>query len=124
MVQQTRCYSPARAKLFATALRSFFRFLLQRGAIVNDLAHAVPTVPNWRLSGLPRFIRRGHRLLVTGLDRHTPHGRRDYAILLLLARLGLRAGEVVALTLEDLDWDAGELQVRGKGAHGSPPAAP
>ena len=54
--------------------------------------------------------------MLQGCDRRTPHGRRDYAILLLLARLGLRAGEVVALTLEDLDWDAGELQVRGKGA--------
>ena len=56
MVQQTRCYSPARAKLCATALRRFFRFLLPRGAMVNDLAHAVPTGPNWRLSGLPRFM--------------------------------------------------------------------
>jgi len=117
MVQQTRRYSPARAKLLATALRSFFRFLLQRGAIVNDLAHAVPTVPNWRLTGLPRFMSAEDiDCLLQGCDRRTPHGRRDYALLLLLARLGLRAGEVVALTLEDLDWDTGELQVRGKGA--------
>src|SRR5229473_383360 len=117
MLQQTRRYSPARAKLLATALRSFFRFLLQRGAIVNDLAHAVPTVPNWRLTGRPRFMSAEDiDCLLQGCDRRTPHGRRDYAILLLLARLGLRAGEVVALTLEDLDWDTGELQVRGKGA--------
>ena len=117
MVQQTRRYSPARAKLLATALRSFFRFLLQHGAIVNDLAHAVPTVPNWRLSGLPRFMSAGDiDCLLQGCDRRTLHGRRDYAILLLLARLGLRAGEVVALTLDDLDWDTGALQVRGKSA--------
>src|SRR5262249_31851601 len=117
MVQQTRRYSPARAKLLATALRSFFRFLLQRGAIVHDLAHAVPTVPNWRLTGLPRFrAAEDSDRLVQGCDRRTPHGRRDYAILLLLARLGLRAGEVVALTLDDLDWDTGALQVRGKSA--------
>lgn len=117
MVQQTRCSSPARAKLGATALRSFFRFLLQRGAMVNDLAHAVPTVPNWRFSGLPRLLSAEDiDGVFQGCDRRTPHGRRDDAIVLLFARLGLRAGEVVALTLEDLDWDAGELQVRGKGA--------
>jgi len=117
MVQQTRRYSPARAKLLATALRSFFRFLLQRGAIGNDLAQAVPTVPNWRLTGLPRFMAAEDiDRLLQGCDRRTPQGRRDYAILLLLARLGLRAGEVVALTLDDLDWDTGALQVRGKSA--------
>jgi len=115
MVQQTRRYSPARATLLATALRSFFRFLLQRGAIVNDLAHAVPTVPNWRFTGLPRFMSAEDvDRLLQSCNRHTPHGRRDDAILLLLARLGLRAGEVVALTLDDLDWDAGVITVRGK----------
>jgi site-specific recombinase XerD len=117
MLQQARRYSPARAKLLATALRSFFRFLLQRGAIANDLAQAVPTVPNWRLSGLPRFMKAEDvECLLRSCDRITPQGQRDYAILLLLARLGLRAGEVAALTLDDLDWDAGELLVRGKGA--------
>jgi site-specific recombinase XerD len=117
MVQQTRRYSPARAQLLATALRSFFRFLLQRGAIAHDLAQAVPTVPNWRLSGLPRFMpAEDVDHLLQSCDRSTPQGQRNYAILLLLARLGLRAGEVVALTLEDLDWAAGALVVRGKGA--------
>lgn len=117
MLQQARRYSPARAKLIATALRSFCRFLLQRGAIANDLANAVPTVPNWRLSALPKFMKAEdvEHLLQSG-DRTTPQGQRDAAILLLLARLGLRAGEVAALTLDDLDWDAGELRVRGKGA--------
>jgi Phage integrase, N-terminal SAM-like domain len=57
MMQQARCYSPSHAKLFATALRSFCRFLLQRGAIAYDLAQAVPTVPNWRLSALPKFMK-------------------------------------------------------------------
>jgi site-specific recombinase XerD len=117
MVQQTRRYSPARAKLLATALRSFCRFLLQCGAIANDLAQAVPTVPNWRLSGLPRFMpAEDVDCLLQSCDRSTSKGQRDYAILLLLARLGLRAGEVVALTLEDLDWNTGALVVRGKGA--------
>ncbi|MFQ5937092.1 MAG: tyrosine-type recombinase/integrase [Acidiferrobacterales bacterium] len=117
MVQQARRYSPARAKLIATALRSFFRFLLQRGAIANDLAKAVPTVPNWRLSTLPKFMNADDvACLLRSCDRHTLQGQRDYAILLLLVRLGFRAGEVAALPLDDLDWEAGELLVRSKGA--------
>lgn len=117
MVQQARRYSPGHAKLLATALRSFFRFLLQRGAIATDLAHAVPTVPNWRLSSLPRFMKTEDvDCLLQSCERSTPKGQRDYAILLLLARLGLRAGEVADLTLDDLDWEAGELLIRGKGS--------
>lgn len=117
MLRQHRQYSLTYAKLSATALRSFFRFLLQAGAIPTDLAKAVPTVPNWRLSGLPKFMKAEDvACLLHSCDRQTAKGQRDYAILLLLARLGLRAGEVVALTLDDLDWEAGELLVRGKGA--------
>ena len=116
MVQQARRYSPSHAKLFATALRSFFRFLLQRGMTTHDLAQAVPTVPNWRLSVLPKFMKAEDvDYLLQSVDRNTPQGQRDYAILLLLARLGLRAAEVVALSLDDLDWEAGELRVRSKG---------
>lgn len=117
MVQQARRYSPGHAKLLATALRSFFRFLLQHGAITSDLAKAVPTVANWRWSTLPKFMKAEDvDRLLQSCDRTTPQGQRDYAILLLLARLGLRAGEVAALTLDDLDWEAGELLVRSKGA--------
>jgi integrase/recombinase XerD len=117
MVQQARRYSPGHAKLCATALRSFLRFLLQRGAIPHDLALAVPTVPHWRLASLPKFMKAEDvDCLLHSVNRNTPQGQRDYAILLLLARLGLRAGEVVALSLDDLDWDAGELRVRSKGA--------
>ena len=84
--------------------------------MAHDLAQAVPTVPNWRLSILPKFMKAedvDH--LLQSVDRYTPQGQRDDAILLLLARLGLRAAEVVALTLDDLDWEAGELMVRSKG---------
>ena len=117
MIRQARRYSSGRAKLFATALRSFFRFLLQRGAIAHDLAQAVPTVPNWRLTTLPRFMKaKDVECLLQTCDRTTAKGQRDYAILLFLARLGLRAGEVAALTLDDLDWEAGELLIRGKSA--------
>ena len=110
-------YSRSRAKLLVTALRSFLRFLHVRGEIGADLGAAVPSVANWRLSTLPKSITPGEvRRLLRGCDQSTVTGRRDYAILLLLARLGLRAGEVVSLTLDDLDWQAGEITVRGKGS--------
>lgn len=108
--------SPGRAKLMVTALRSFFRFLLQRGAIEVDLAASVPTVANWRLSTVPKYLTPEElQAVLDACNRDTPTGRRDYAILLLLARLGLRAGEVVALSLDDIDWRAGEITVAGKG---------
>ena len=104
------------AQSMVTALRSFMRFLQQRGTITADIAAAVPTVANWRLSHLPKTLTPAQvERLLTCCDRNTPTGQRDYAILLLLARLGLRAGEVVAMTLDDLDWEAGEFIVRGKG---------
>jgi site-specific recombinase XerD len=116
MLQQARRYSPARAKLIATALRSCLRFLRQRGAIPHNLANAGPTVPNWRLSTLPQLMKAADiACLLHSCDQTTPPGQRDSAIVLLLARLGLRAGEVAALTLDGLDWDAGELLVRSKG---------
>jgi site-specific recombinase XerD len=104
------------AKLMVTALRSFLRFLHLRGAIDTDLAAAVPGVVNWRLSHLPASLptQQVKRLLAC-CDRSSPTGQRDFAILLFLARLGLRAGEVVAMTLDDFDWQAGEFVVRGKG---------
>ena len=110
--------SPAYAKLRVTALRSFLRYAYVRGATKLDLGAAVPTIPNWRLATVPRFIPAEHvRRLIGSCDGRTPGGRRDRAILLLLARLGLRAGEVAHLRLEDIDWDAGALIVCGKGRH-------
>jgi site-specific recombinase XerC len=108
--------SPVRAGLMVTALRSFFRYLRHRGAIVTDLAGCVPTVPNWSLSTLPRFLPAAtvERILKC-CDRKTPVGRRNHAILLLLARLGVRAGEVVGLGLDDIDWSTGQITIRGKG---------
>ena len=108
--------SPGRAKLLVTALRSFFRYLRHRGEISLDLAACVPTVPNWSKSTLPKFLPPGTVQRVLGrCNRQAPLGRRNYAILLLLARLGLRAGEVVALNLEDINWDASQMTVHGKG---------
>ena len=107
--------SPGCAKKMVGALRAFFRFLRLRGDITIDLAGAVPSVAGWRFSTVPKYIGAAEVERVLGsCDRKTPVGQRDYAILLLLARLGLRSGEVTALTLDDIDWEAGELTVRGK----------
>jgi site-specific recombinase XerD len=109
--------SPAYAKLMVKALRAFFRFLYLRGEIATDLAACVPTVANWRLTSLPKSIEAEQvEQILEHCDRETVVGKRDYAILLLLARLGLRAGEVVALTLDDISWEIGEITIRGKGA--------
>ncbi len=116
LLRQAPRVSRGRAKLMATALRSFFRFLRQRGDITSDLASAIPATTNWRLTGLPLSLGPEEvEALLDSCDQDTALGQRDYAILLLLARLGLRAGEVVALTLDDIDWDTGTLIVHGKG---------
>jgi len=105
------------AQLMTVALRSFLDFLLQEGRVSANLANVVAAVAGWRLSELPRYLEPAQvEQLLSSCDRTTKVGRRDYAILLLLARLGLRAGEVTGLTLEDVDWLRGQLLVRGKGA--------
>jgi site-specific recombinase XerD len=96
-------------------LRSFLRFLYQRGHIRTNLASAVPTVSRRRFTQLPKFLQPEEvERLLGSCDQSTAMGKRDYAILLLLARLGLRAGEIVHLTLDDIRWEAGEIVVRGK----------
>ena len=116
VVRQARKMTPCYAKLHVTALRSFLRFAYVHDSTKLDLAAAVPTIPYWRLATLPRFIpAEDVRRLVRSCDRRTHGGCRDHAILLLLARLGLRASEVAHLELDDIDWDAAELSVHGKG---------
>jgi integrase/recombinase XerD len=98
-----------------SVLPSFLRFLRQRNKIAIDLAATVPGVADWRFSHLPRSIPQWQvEWLLASCDRKTPTSRRDFAILLLLARLGLRAGEVVQMTLDNLDWKRGEVIVHGK----------
>jgi integrase/recombinase XerD len=105
------------AKLIVTGLRSLLGFLHVEGLIARPLATAVPSVAGWRLAGLPRALEPGQaQRLLGSCDRETTAGLRDYAILTLLVRLGLRRGEVAALLLDDLDWRSGELIVRGKGS--------
>ena len=103
-------------RLMAVALRSFCHFLFLRGDTARDLSDSVPTVRKWRQSCVPRFLTpEQEECILESTNRSTSRGRRDYAILLLLARLGLRAGEVVALELGDIRWRSGELVVHGKG---------
>jgi len=103
------------AKLLTTALRSFLQYARYQGKLTLDLVGAVPVVANWSMSSIPRAIAPDQvRRLLVSVDRRTALGRRDYAILLLLARLGLRSGEVVSLELDDIDWNAAQLTVRGK----------
>jgi integrase/recombinase XerD len=115
---QAQRLSPPRAKAATIALRSFLRYARYRGEIQADLVAAVPTVPNWAMTGIPRAIAAHHvRAALTHCQRDTPMGSRDFAILLLLARLGLRSGEVVSLTLDSIDWEHGSIVVAGKGSH-------
>jgi len=104
------------AKCLTKALRSLLRFAYVEGWTATELATAVPTVANWQASALPRALDAQRvALLEESCDRTTATGRRDYAILHLLARLGLRAGEVAGLELGDVSWRRGELLIRGKG---------
>jgi len=116
VMDQARRRGVADAKSMVTALRSLLRFLFVTGRISRELASAVPTVANRKLSCVPGRLRAGEAdLLLEGCDRGTEAGRRDFAILTVLARLGLRACEVAAMQLGDLDWRVGELTVHGKG---------
>lgn len=109
--------STKRAQLMTSALRSFLQFARYRGHLDLDLAACVPSVASWSLSGLPKSLpSRQVDQVLSHCRRTTGVGRRDYAILLLLARLGLRGGEVVRLTLEDIDWETSRISIQGKGS--------
>lgn len=104
------------AKLTVCALRSLLGFLHVDGVLTQSLASAVPSVAGSRLAGLPTALEPGQtRQLVASCDRGSVVGRRDFAVLTMLTRLGLRAGELTAMQLNDIDWRAGEIIVRGKG---------
>jgi integrase len=115
LAEAARC-SAGSLNNVTTALRALLRWLHLEGYTPLSLAGAVPAAPGWRDSGLPRAVAPDQigRLLAS-CDRRTNVGRRDLAILTVLARLGLRAGEVAALNVDDLDWRAGEIEVPGKG---------
>jgi site-specific recombinase XerD len=118
LLTRTPQQSRGTAKLTVTALRSLLNFLHLEGDIAGSLADAVPSVASWRLAGLPKGLSpRELRALVASCDRRTMIGRRDFAVLTILARLGLRAREVATLRLEDIHWRSGTIIVRGKSHH-------
>jgi integrase/recombinase XerD len=116
VLAECRRRSVRMARALVTSLRGLLRFLYLEGLTASDLTAAVPSVAGWRGASLPRVLplQQVVRLLAS-CDRTTAVGRRDLAILTVLSRLGLRAGEVAALELRDVDWRAGEIVVRGKG---------
>ena len=111
----SRSFSHGRVLLLASALRCFFRYLLLRGETSKKLAGAVLKAAEWRLQGLPKALEPEQiKQVLEHCQRKSAVGRRDYAILLLLARLGLRGGEVARLRLDSVDWENGELILHGK----------
>ena len=106
----------AAAKKCTTALRMFLRYLISEGKCCAELYAAIPVLAHWRLSSLPKYLQQGEvERIISSCDLNSPIGRRDRAILLLLARMGLRAGDIVQLRLGDIDWEGATLQVSGKG---------
>lgn len=117
MVEHSKDRNGWSAKAMVTSLRAFLRFAHATGRTAVPLAGAVPAVASWRLSGLPRGLTQAEiGRLLAGCDRTTAAGLRDYAVLSLLARLGLRGAEAAGLRLDDIDWRAGEIAVTGKGS--------
>ena len=109
-------HGPATTRVHVAALRSFTRYLYQSGTIATDIADGIAGVRTWRLSSLSKGLEPEQvQAVLACCDRETVTGRRDYAVLLLLALLGLRACEVVRLTLDDIDWSNAEITVSGKG---------
>jgi site-specific recombinase XerD len=117
--RQAERLQPPAAKCVTDAMRSFLRYAQFRGEVTRELVAAVPAVAAWTTTPqLPKAISPEHaQLAIDSCDLGTANGLRDRAVLLILARLGLRAHEIIALQLEDCDWDRGHLRVRGKGGH-------
>jgi site-specific recombinase XerD len=114
--RHARDWSPKTGKAMCWSLRAFLRYLHHRGLNPRGLAGCVPSMRRWKLATLPTYLPAAQvQKALDGCDRATAMGRRDYAILMMLAKLGLRADEVATLTLDDVDWRAGELLVRAKG---------
>lgn len=117
VLRRSAAVSVSTTQYFVSALRSFLRFCFLEGLVDRDLSQAALAVTGRRRSSLPKGIAKADAdALLGSCDRRTPLGRRDYAVILMLLRLGLRRSEVAGLRLEDINWRAGELAVHGKGA--------
>ena len=114
--RHARDRSPSSGKAMCTSLRTFLRYLHHQGLNLLALAGCVPSIRRWTMASLPSHLSAAqvHKVL-DGCDRATAMGRRNYAILMMLAKLGLRADEVATLTLDDIDWRAGEMLLSAKG---------
>jgi integrase/recombinase XerD len=116
VLRRSATVSVSTTQYFVSALRSFLRFCFLEGLVERNLSQAIVSVTGRRRSSLPKGIARTDvDALLDSCDRRTSVGRRDYAVILVLLRLGLRRGEVASLRLDDLDWRAGQVLVRGKG---------
>lgn len=117
MDRASKCGAGTAEKL-TTGLRAFLRYLCARGQCQADLDQAVPAFASWRLARLPRYLTLEQvDSLIAACDGSSPARRRDRAIILLLARLGLRAGDVAGLCIADIEWESGTLRVSGKGRY-------
>jgi site-specific recombinase XerD len=118
LLRRVNCLSQTSSKNLVTAVRMFLRFLIAQGRCVPALEHAIPPIARWRLSSLPKYLpAQDVERLINSCDQSSPLGARDRAIVLLIARLGLRAGDVSALKFGDLVWEEGALIVSGKSRH-------
>jgi site-specific recombinase XerD len=118
LLERARQCGTSTTQKLITSLRAFLRFLSFRGECRDDLALAIPAVAHWRLARLPRCLSAEEvDRLIAACNGTTPGRLRDRAILLMLARLGLRSGDVAHLRLTDIDWNSGTLQVMGKGRY-------
>lgn len=116
VLERSQQWGWAAAKKCTTALRMFLRFLIAEGKCPVGIDASIPQLAHWRLSSLPRYLQPDQvERVLASCDRAIPVGKRDRAILLLLARLGLRAGDIVQLGLRDIDWKDAWIQVSGKG---------
>jgi site-specific recombinase XerD len=114
--RHARDWSAESGKAMCWALRSFLRYLHHKGLSPLALAGCVPSIRRWKLASLPTYLSAVQvQTVLDACDRATALGRRDYAILMMLAKLGMRAGEVATLTLDDIDWRSGEMLIRAKG---------
>jgi site-specific recombinase XerD len=120
VIRYVECHAqdlgPTSAKMMCWSLRAFLRYLHHTGLNPHALAGCVPSIRRWKLVSLPTYLSGAQvQQVLDGCDRASAIGRRDFAILMMLSKLGLRAGEVAALTLDDIDWRGGEMLVRAKG---------
>ena len=116
VLDKTRRSGWASIRKSICAIRMFLRFLISQGECPASLYESVPSFAHWRLSALPRYLQPDQvEKIIATADPKGPLGSRNRAILLLLARLGLRAGDIVRLRFSDVDWKEGMIRVSGKG---------